>query len=67
MDIKVDTITTSPTSLLLGCVVNGPEGSWMRFCKVEIPFETIPIESVREILLYGRPDKIIEADDLPLF
>lgn len=51
MDITVDTITSSPSSLRLGLVVRGPSNSWVRFAQVEIPFTTIPFETIRDLLL----------------
>jgi hypothetical protein len=67
MKIRVDTITSSPSALHLGCVVEGPKGAWVRFATVEIPFAAIPLETVNDVLLYGRPDKPVEDLDLPLF
>lgn len=50
MEVRVDQIETTPTHLLLGCVVVGPKKSWVRFCKVKILLEAIPTEDLWAIL-----------------
>ena len=68
MEIRVDTITTSPTSLLFGCVVHGPNDAWLRFCRVEVPFDVIPDEVFTALLTSSRRIEVAPvADDPRLF
>lgn len=37
--VAVDTVNLSSGSLVLGCVVKGPEGCWVRFAIAEVPLD----------------------------
>lgn len=43
MEVRVTDITSSPSGLHLGCVVEGPEGAWIRFAQVSVPWSTLPL------------------------
>lgn len=62
MEVRVDTVTTTPTHLLLGCVVVGPKRSWIRFCKVKVLLEAIPTEDLLAIL--NRDQRETQEDEL---
>ena len=67
MEVRVDTITTTPTHLLLGCVVVGPKRSWIRFCAVKVLLEAIPTEDLWAILQRDQVSREdLEMED-PLF
>ena len=34
---KIDTLTVSRKGLVVGCVLHGPEDSWIRFVALEVP------------------------------
>jgi len=46
----VDTATPSPNGLALGCRVEGPEGSWVRFNVVVVPWRLLSYELLQRCL-----------------
>lgn len=62
MEVRVDQVTTTPTHLLLGCVVVGPKKAWVRFVKVRVLLEAIPTEDLRRIL--ERDQRAPREEDL---
>jgi hypothetical protein len=49
MRVDVDSIASSSTGLHLGCVVHGPEDSWVRFSQVLVPWALVTYELVQAI------------------
>jgi len=67
MKIKIDTITTSPSGISLGCVIHGPEDAWIRFCIAEIPWNLITWELMNSIRMNIEELAQHEPADDPLF
>lgn len=44
MKIRVDSAVVLSGSLQLGCVVEGPDGAWLRFVQAEVPLRLLPLE-----------------------
>lgn len=36
MEVKIDSVASAPTSLRFGCVIHGPQDSWVRFAEISI-------------------------------
>ena len=68
MKITVDSAAVSSGSLHLGCVVTGPEKSWVRFVKAEIPLRLLPLELATLLVQEWVMDGQAEAEnEEPLF
>lgn len=68
MKITVDTITSTPSGLVLGCVIHGPGGAWIRFALADIPYGKISSADLLRGLAYKAYDcGVDDRDDvLPL-
>jgi len=68
MKITVDQATVSSGSLHLGCVVTGPEGSWVRFIQAEVPLRLLPLELATLLVQEWVMDSDVEREnEEPLF
>lgn len=61
MKVTVTDVHPSPKGLVLGCVVSGPGGAWVRFCLTAVPYEDIPAEAIRAWTIKGTD---LESDSL---
>jgi len=68
MKITVDSASVSSGSLHLGCVVTGPEGSWVRFVQEEVHLRLLPLELATLLVQEWVMDSDVEREnDEPLF
>jgi len=49
MEVKIDTIVPTPSSLLLGGVIHGPKDSWQKFVTIELAWSTMSYEVIQQI------------------
>lgn len=76
MEVKIDSVAISPTSLSFGGVIHGPEKAWMRFVIIEVDDSAFSHDELRAIVVWaGRllnryldsePGEA-EPPDVPLF
>jgi hypothetical protein len=45
--ITIDSLVPSPSGLVVGCVVRGPEDCWVRFAVAEVPWRLITYDLLR--------------------
>lgn len=76
MEVSINKIVTSPTSLRFGCVVRGDQNSWVRFVNVVIDEDDLGLEDLtrlgqwitRQMDRYFQSDPDSEASaEQPLF
>lgn len=68
MRLLVDTITSSPSGLVLGVQVRGPKDSWLRFAVVEVPWPLIPPHVLDDYWAWADRDERLDLvdDALPM-
>jgi hypothetical protein len=67
MEVKIDTIVPTPSSLLLGGVIRGPHGAWLRFVTIEVEWSSMSWDVIQRIQEYSsRAARAEELTD-PLF
>jgi len=68
MKITVDSASVSSGSLHLGCLITGPEGSWVRFVQAEVPLRLLPLELATLLVQeWVMDDQAAEESTAPLF
>lgn len=68
MEINVQEIWATPSTLHLRLVVEGKQKKWIKFANVHVPMSVIPSEVAALIWLSAGLDKeTIDRDDVPLF
>lgn len=50
IEVTVDTVSLTSGSLHLGCVVKGPEGSWVRFAVATVPLSLFDYATIQSIV-----------------
>lgn len=50
MEIRIDSVASTPSSLRFGCVITGPQGSWVKFAQIVVDDETFSIADAEEIM-----------------
>lgn len=67
MEIRVDRVSLTPSSLRVSCVVHGPQDSWVKFAEVFVPLTLIPWNGVRDALMRDEVYDPQEETTAPLF
>lgn len=67
MEVKIDTIVPTPSSLRLGGVIYGPDRAWMRFVQVDLPWALMTMEVRQKIVEYAEAYREDLAIDDPMF
>jgi hypothetical protein len=49
MKLQVDSVVFHRDVLVLGIIVRGPRGSWVRFASLEVPLEAVPFALVKAV------------------
>jgi len=69
MKLRLEQVTASPTSLVLGVVIEGPKEAWIRFAVLSVPYERVPYAAIERMMrqrFHDLGDDVEEADE-PLF
>ena len=66
MKITVESITSDPPYLRLGCVIRGDKSSWVRFCQLRVEFKALPAELPRQLLEMRDYESGEDHEDDPL-
>lgn len=53
MEVKINGVATTPSSLRFGCVVTGPEKSWVQFVHVVVEDDDLDQAAVDALISWG--------------
>ena len=67
MEVKIDTIVPTPSSLLLGGQIHGPKDAWVRFVSIELLWSAMPYPVLQRIAEYASALEPLEDLDEPLW
>lgn len=64
LQVRVESYDLSNHSLRLGCVVEGPKKSWVRFTVVSVPINELPREFILAIVEeWHRQPEVTQHDE----
>lgn len=66
MNLLVDTITSTPSGLVLGVQVRGPQDAWLRFALIDIPWSSIPDYVMDDYWKWIDRDERLDQVDTPI-
>ena len=50
LEIRVDSLTVHKGQILLGCVITGPEGAWVRFAQCKVPVSLLEYGTICDLM-----------------
>ena len=67
MEVSIEKVLLTPTSLRFALVIYGPKKSWVRFATATLPLTAVPWESVGRAIARLDDPPPDEFEDAPLW
>lgn len=66
MKISPTSLHSTPAGLVVGCTITGPQGAWLRFAVLSVPWSMVPAVCMEDWARWLEADRGMEMLDDPL-